>query len=189
MAAPIATNRYKLPPGYRAPRTLFGTNYQTPWNGYIAGYNSPGAVYLGAVNGIFEDVSILPPGSVMTLLGPNGKEYSFQFIAPTTGPVWSEGIKVNIPDVPEPGDIITGLMAVMGLPSGVDFDGDTIVFPWTVEQGDPQAMHVNWTVAGSASFALVPGLIINVFSQMTQNAGFVVPGKLGPCGATLPPAT
>lgn len=185
MAQPIITNRYKLPPGYSAPRTLFGTFYQTPWNGFLSGYNSPGAVIFGEVD-LLQFLLMPNDGDVFSLVGPNGVLYEFQFIDAS---VWITGIKIDISGTTSPDEVITRMLQVMQEPSALDVDGNRVYFHWVASEAGLGVLALEWNVAGSVTNPLFPSSIIFLVTNAfgSSNCGFVASGRVGSLPATLPP--
>lgn len=185
MAQPVITNRYKLPPGYSAPRSLFGTFYQIPWNGFLSGYNSPGAVIFGEVD--FLQILLMPnDGDLFSFTGPNGVLYEFQFIDAST---WTTGIKIDISGLVSPDEVITRMLQVIQEPSALDVTGNRVFFHWVATDAGGGTLALEWNIAGNVTNVFTPASMLFFVTNPygSTNAGFVVTGRVGALVATLPP--
>ncbi len=175
MAANIITNRYGFPPGYR---TAVFKPYSV-WNGFVGSLNGPGATFQGAVISI--TASAAPADlSLLDITGPDGKLYTFQFVYAASA--LTHGIKIPLPasGASTAAQVMTAINGVVGLASGVDFGGATVIYPWVRQGVSAVVSLLNFTSGGPVtSFSAPAGIGIAAVSQGGFTSIGVAPAKVG----------
>lgn len=183
MVAPLASNRYSCPKGYRqypGPRYI-------PWNSFVSP-GSPGLIILGAVQQL--NISAVPPDlSTLTLVAPDGSGGTiFQLVYNAS--VWGTGIKVPLPasGASTAAQTATQLLSILSQKSGVDFNGVTHFYPWVASAVSATQIAISWTVAGANRAPELPAniLSVNTSAQSYSAGNAIVPGIQGKTFSFLP---
>lgn len=186
MPAPINSNQYKFPLGYR--QGILRPSSYSPWNGFVNGNNSPQAIVLGAT---LQIVTSAAPANLSTLrlVGANGNLYTFQFVyAASTNTL---GIQILLPasGASSAAQVLVQIASVLSLPGGTPFGESPVVYPWTYQPINATTARLNANIGGNFYPNVAPSgvnvTIIAISSTVGLSAG-ISPGRLGPVGAFLP---
>ncbi len=177
----IITNRLKFPPGYFRPAPKYSV-----FSGALANYG-PQAALVGDVTDVATTAAPADLSSI-TLNGPNGVQYEFQFVYNAS--VQTRGIKVPLPASggSTAAQVTAQLLSVLGAKSGVDINGVTFVYPWRAAQTASNIVSLNWTFNGRITSTSSPSGITLTTTAGTRSSNAVVPGSVGFLGALLPGA-
>lgn len=183
--ATLTTNRLSPPPGYRKPYASAAVF--SVWNG--APGLSPASQLLGARQTL--TVSAVPADlTTMTLSGPDGVNYLFQFVYNAS--TQTQGIKIPLPlsGASTPAQVQAAISAVIGQASAFTFGGVKVTFPWFASVLSATAAEVDWTIAGpivsTATPAGITAATVYQFSPTGYRRVVPFPAMAGPVAGFLP---
>lgn len=193
MAVPIKSNQYKFPAGYRGYVAFLGGGAYVPWNGYNNGVNSPNAAILGAVVQ-FVATGVPTDLQVMTIFGPDGKAYKFQFLYNGTAGNTPDAISVPLPNsgASTAAQVMTALTTILNTPAPFNQANVPVPLPWVAQTINSTTTRINLTIPGNVTSTVAPANItITVPSQQSVGktgigAAMAMPASLGKAGAFLP---
>jgi hypothetical protein len=192
MAAPVQNNRYPFPSGYRG-YVAFSSGAYTPWNGYNNGANAPNNTFLGAVLQ-FVASGVPTDGQVMTLFGPDGVTYKFQFLYNSTAGSDPNAVIVRLTasGSSTAAQVMTAMLAVLSLSQAFTEGGALVRFPWVAQSINSTTSRINWTANGLFVSAVAPSniAIVTVSQPVLGQIGIGTSRSIcacaGPRSAFLP---
>lgn len=192
MALSISNNKYVFPSGYRS-YVAVSTGAYVPWNGYNNGANAPNNTILGAVVQ-FAATGVPTDAQIMSISGPNGRTYKFQFLYNASVGTDPDAIIVRLPNSGSStaAQVITALLAVLSAGSGSTEGGATVVFPWVGQSVNATTCRINFTANGAVTGTIAPAnMAITTPDSPTPGQSGIstsrsVCASAGPAGAFLP---
>ncbi len=156
MGLPISNNRYPFPFGYRGYVAFSGGAY-IPWNGYNNGSNAPNNTVLGAVVQIVTS-GVPTDTQSLSITGPDGKVYQFQFLYAATAGTVPGAITVRLPasGASTAAQVMTALLAILSLTQATTQGGTVIPFPWSAQTINATTTRINWLINGAVGAFLIP---------------------------------